>query len=145
MTILPNPDVLPPPKIGEEVEIELSTGTVTGKIAGWRVQGAGLWMLTLSLPGGGTELLTAERASDGGWYVHDCRSIGRARQRRVGTIFKAGLIRTGMTIKTPSWSKSAPTGSTKSPRSSTSEGRPKRRLKARSAPPPRRRTNSNTK
>ena len=85
MTILPNPDVLPPPKIGEEVEIELSTGTVTGKIAGWRVQGAGLWMLTLSLPGGGTELLTAERASDGGWYVHDCRSIGRgiAAARRV--------------------------------------------------------------
>ena len=76
MTLLSTPIALAIPAIGETIEIDLATGTVTGTVATRREVGASLWQLVVTLPGGRTEMLTVIRADDGGWHALDSRSIG---------------------------------------------------------------------
>jgi len=85
----------PVPKIGELVEIDQPTGTISGTVATRRQLAPDLWQLVLTLPGGrDVAVISVARAEDGGWCAVAYQPIGRA-------IATARRIAAGETLHSP--------------------------------------------
>ena len=88
-------DHAPVPKLGELIEIDQPSGTISGTVATRRQLAPDLWQLVLTAPGGRDAIVVSvARAEDGGWCAVASQSVGRA-------IATARRIAAGETLHSP--------------------------------------------